>query len=100
MPMDFGLVEDPIDDQERLHLAGTCVAGLDLPMTTLVDHVDDRVGKLYGGWPDRLYLVGRDGRIAYRSGLGPQGFKPAEWEDAIVAELKALEKKAEAKDGK
>ena len=35
------------------------------------------------GWPDRLYLVGRDGRIAFQGGEGPFGFKPEELERAI-----------------
>jgi hypothetical protein len=87
MPMDFGLIEDPVSDAERKQVASTCVVGLDLPMRAVIDRVDDRVGRLYGGWPDRLWLVAKDGRIAYRSGPGPAGFKPADWEEAIKAEL-------------
>ena len=37
---------------------------------------------------DRLYLVGRDGRIAYRGGEGPFGFKPNELGAAIEHHLK------------
>ena len=29
-------------------------------------------------WPDRLYVIDRDGRVAYKSAAGPFGFKPAE----------------------
>lgn len=98
MPSDFGLIEDPISDRERNQVASTCVAGLDLPMRAVVDRVDDKVNKLYGGWPDRLYLVGKDGKVAWRGGPGPRGFKPAEWEEAIAAELARI--KAPAGDGK
>jgi len=86
MPMPFGLVEDPIDDKERLHVAGKCVDDLDLPMPALIDGVDDKVGKAYGGWPDRLYLIGKDGKIAFAGAQGPGGFDPAAWETAIVTE--------------
>jgi hypothetical protein len=86
MPGTFGLVEDPINDQERLDVAGTCVEELDLPMPALVDRIDDKVSKAYGGWPDRLYLVGKDGKIAYAGDRGPQGFDPDAWAKAIVAE--------------
>ncbi len=86
MPGTFGLVEDPVTDAERLDVAGTCVEELDLPMPALVDRVDDKVGKAYGGWPDRLYLVGKDGKVAYAGARGPQGFDPDAWEKAIVAE--------------
>jgi type I thyroxine 5'-deiodinase len=31
----------------------------------------------YTGWPDRLYVIDRDGKIALKSDAGPYGFKPA-----------------------
>ncbi|MBS1250735.1 MAG: hypothetical protein MAG431_02330 [Chloroflexi bacterium] len=34
-------------------------------------------------WPTRLYLVGVDGKVVYRAGLGPFGFKPSELDGAI-----------------
>ena len=49
--------------------------------------VDNAVASAYGGWPDRLYLIRRDGRIAYQGGEGPFGFKPDELEQAIEREL-------------
>jgi hypothetical protein len=55
---------------------------LDLPF--LVDHVDDRVGATYSGMPNRLYLIDREGRVAFKSGRGPFGFKPRELEQALV----------------
>lgn len=82
------LVEDPIDDLERLSVAKTCITKLELqPMTAVLDRVDDKVNQAYGAWPDRLYLVGKDGKIAYAGGRGPFGFRPAELEKAIHAEL-------------
>lgn len=59
-------------------------------MPALIDKIDDKVGQAYGGWPDRLYLVGKDGKIAYAGRRGPAGFAPEEWEKAIVAELQKL----------
>lgn len=89
-PMEFGMVEDPTTEAERNAVAGTCVDELDLPMPALVDGLDDRVGKAYGAWPDRLYLIGQDGRIAYAGARGPAGFDPDAWERAIEAELAEL----------
>jgi hypothetical protein len=37
----------------------------------------------YYALPDRLYLVGRDGHIAYRGAPGPFGFVSTELEQAI-----------------
>jgi hypothetical protein len=53
-------------------------------MPMLVDEMDDRVGHAYSGMPDRMYLIDRAGRIAYKGGRGPFGFKPGEVEQALV----------------
>jgi hypothetical protein len=37
----------------------------------------------YYALPDRLYLIGNDGRVAYRGAPGPFGFVAAELEQAI-----------------
>jgi hypothetical protein len=76
MPMDFGLVEDPIDDQERVHLAGACVAGLDLPMTTLVDHVDDRVGRPTAAGPTASTSSARTAGSPIEAGLARGASSP------------------------
>ena len=52
-------------------------------MPTVIDGVDNKVAWTYGGWPDRLYLIDADGRIAYQGGEGPFGFKPDELAAAI-----------------
>jgi len=39
--------------------------------------------KAYTGWPDRIYLIDKQGRIAYKSKPGPFGFKPEELEVAL-----------------
>ena len=54
---------------------------------SVVDEMDDAVAVAYGAMPERLYLVGADGRIAYKGGIGPMFFRPAEWESAIQAHL-------------
>jgi AhpD family alkylhydroperoxidase len=53
----------------------------------VVDHVDDRVGHAYSGMPDRLYLIDRAGKVAYKSGRGPFGFEPGELEQQIAMML-------------
>jgi Iodothyronine deiodinase len=76
-------VREPTTDDERLAVATTCAASLQMRMPMAVDGLDNAVASAYGGWPDRLYLVGSEGTIAYQSGDGPFGFKPAELERAI-----------------
>jgi hypothetical protein len=76
-------VQDPRNTEERLAVAQSCGVQLRIEMPMVVDTVDNTVASTYGGWPDRLYLIDRAGRIAYQSGEGPFGFKPEELEGAI-----------------
>lgn len=78
-------VHDPTTEDERRAVATACATRLEVRMPMVVDGIDNAVGSAYGGWPDRLYLVTRDGRIAYQGGDGPFGFRPAELERAIEA---------------
>jgi hypothetical protein len=80
-------VHDPTTDEERRAVATTCAVRLKMSIPMVVDGVDNAVTSAYGGWPDRLYLVGRDGRIAFQGGEGPFGFKPVELERAIKREV-------------
>lgn len=82
------LVEEPMNLEERLGIAGKCMVGLELSrMTAVVDRMDNAVNKAYSAHPDRLYLVGKNGKLAYVGGRGPRGFKPNELEAAIQREL-------------
>jgi hypothetical protein len=78
---------DPASAEERHQVAAACRADLRLGMPMVVDGLGNEVASAYGGWPDRLYLVDRNGRVAYRGGEGPFGFKPEELEAAIEREL-------------
>ena len=82
-------VVDPTSDEERTAVAQTCAVRMRIQIPVAVDAVDNRVASAYGGWPDRLYLIGRDGRVAFQGGEGPFGFKAAELEAAIERELGA-----------
>ena len=80
-------LDDPGSDEARTEVAAACAVRLRTRLPVAVDGVDDAVALAYGGWPDRLYLVGRDGRIAYQGGEGPFGFDSDELAAAIDAEL-------------
>jgi alkylhydroperoxidase family enzyme len=68
---------------ERTEVAKKCCSTLELQMPLLVDDISDRVGHLYSGMPDRLYLIDKNGRVAYKGGRGPFGYKPRELEQSI-----------------
>jgi len=79
--------EQPKTIGDRKQIASTCGTILGLSMPMLVDEMDDRVNRLYSGFPDRLYLIDRDGKVAYKGGRGPFGYKPRELEQTIIMML-------------
>lgn len=77
------------DFGERNQAAKTCCQSLKTTIPMVVDEIDDRVGIAYSGMPDRLYIVDAGGRVAYKGGRGPFGYKPSEMEQALVMLLMA-----------
>jgi hypothetical protein len=78
-------VRDPASASER----AACAVRVQTRMPVLIDALDNETARQYGGWPDRLYLIGKDGRVAFQGETGPAGFKPDELERAIHLELAA-----------
>lgn len=92
-PIDAWQVSDNVKDQvllattktaeERYEAAGVCLTKLGIELPALVDGHDNRVERDYTAWPDRLYVIDRQGVIAYKSAAGPFGFKPADVEATL-----------------
>ena len=66
----------PTSYDERGELAGTCVVRLGIEIPALVDNFDNSTERAYTAWPDRIYVIDRDGRVRYKTGPGPFGFNP------------------------
>ena len=77
------LFKQPTTLAARTEVAAICSLKLDLSIPTLIDDMQNSTDRKYCALPDRLYLIGRDGRVAYRGGPGPFGFVAAELENAI-----------------
>ena len=92
-PIDAWQVESNVEDEvlvattktaeERSEVAGVCVTKLGIELPAIVDDPDNHVERAYTGWPDRIYVIDRNGRVAYKSAAGPFGFKPSEAEASI-----------------
>ena len=78
----------PKTEDERAKVAGTCATKLALTIPFVVDTLDNKTEAAYAGWPDRLYIVGADGKIAYKGGPGPRGFSVKEMEAKLAEILK------------
>ena len=71
-------VNEPETLEQRIEVAKKCAEELDLGIPVAVDDMEDTAAKTYDGYPDRLYIVTKDGKVAYNGAKGPRGFKPDE----------------------
>jgi type I thyroxine 5'-deiodinase len=76
--------EDPKKLEERRKLAKQCTEALGLTLPCLVDDMEDTASQSFNAWPERIYVVGTDGKIAFASGPGPWGFKPNDLADHLA----------------
>jgi hypothetical protein len=81
------------DFDERLGVAKQCTAALNLTIPTLVDTMDNAVNYQYSAWPDRVFVINTEGRIAVQAKHGPFGFPPGvrsarKWLEKFAADNK------------
>src|SRR5262245_30996351 len=81
------VVNQPKEKTEREDVAKKCCSFLEMSMPMVVDEIDDRVGHAYSGMPDRLYILDKGGRVVYKGGRGPFGFKSGEMEQSLMLHL-------------
>ena len=70
---------------EREAVAQSCSLDLHIGLPIIIEEMDNAIDEAYGAAPERLYLVGVDGKVAYQGGAGPHFFNLDEWERAIEA---------------
>ena len=73
----------PRSEEERGLVAGSCVRKLGIKFPAVLDEFGNSTEQAYTGWPDRLYLIGTDGRVAYKSLPGPFGFSTPGLQSAL-----------------
>ena len=69
---------------EREQVAGMCVRKLGIKFPALIDGFDNSTEQTYSGWPDRIYLIDKAGRVVYKSRPGPFGFHPDELKTSLA----------------
>jgi hypothetical protein len=62
--------------EDRNKMAKICKLNLLDEIPVYVDEMDNRVAETYNGWPTRIFLIGKNGRIVYNPGPGPWSFNP------------------------
>lgn len=83
-------VQQPTTDGEREGVAAACAIRLEVRMPVVIDPIDNRVASAYGALPDRLYLIGMGGHVAFQGEEGPWGFRVEDLAEAIDLEVARL----------
>ena len=77
------IFEQPETADERAEVAAACMLRYNFSFPMLLDGMDNDAEHKYQSWPDRLYIIGGDGKIAYRGGMGPLYFDVDEFEQEL-----------------
>lgn len=62
---------------ERCSTAQKLLTDKSLTIPTIIDGMDNKVNQAYHAWPDRVFVVRKDGKLAVAGQQGPWGFVPA-----------------------
>ena len=79
----------PLTLEDRVFIARDFVERFDYAIPLVVDPMENPAEDAYAAWPERLYVIGVDGRIAYKGKKGPFGFDPDELEAWLETNLQA-----------
>lgn len=63
--------------------ATLCMRKLKMDFPAVVDGTDGKVESAYAAWPSHIYVIDREGRVSYRTGLSELDFHAADLEAAI-----------------
>ena len=76
--------KQPTTDGERRAAAKILVERLKYRIPVAIDPLDGRAEKAFAAWPERIYIIGRDGRVLFKGDMGPFGFKPDKAEASLA----------------
>ncbi len=70
-------IRQPRTYGQRCSTAKMMMEEMKITIPCVIDDMENTAKRAYAAWPDRLFVVDRDGRIAVAARKGPWGFKPA-----------------------
>lgn len=73
MPGNQFVVKSPKTIEERRGIARDFAKRINVPMPILVDTHDDKVERTYACWPNRMFILDAQGKIADKGMAGPGG---------------------------
>lgn len=82
--------------EQRLAIANDFTKRFKFTLPFGIDDMSNAADTAYSAWPERLYVIDESGHIAYRGGMGPFNYKPAELRQWLVARYGAVKHEASA----
>jgi hypothetical protein len=80
--------------EQRLAIANDFTKRFKFPLPFGIDDMSNAANDAYAAWPERLYVIDESGRIAYRGGMGPFNYHPAEVREWLAARYGAVKHEA------
>jgi iodothyronine deiodinase-like protein len=81
-------IPQAVTSKDRNKAAVACGLTLNLDIPIAVDSIDNKVGRAYAGWPNRMVVVGTDGKILFASDPSPRGTDAALLHDWLKDNVK------------
>ena len=79
---------------QRVAIAQDFTKRFKFPLPFGIDDMSNGADAAYAAWPERLYIIDESGHIAYRGGMGPFHYKPAEVRDWLAEKYGAVKHEA------
>lgn len=67
--------DQPQTIERRVEIAREFIETMDYQMEVVVDPIDNSAEQAFAAWPERLYILDRHGKVAYKGGMGPHDFR-------------------------
>ena len=77
------LYRQPKTFEARMEVAREFVDRMGVETDAYVDDIRNTALACYAAWPERIYVIDRDGRISYKGGVGPFYFDPDELRELL-----------------
>ena len=85
---DSVLYAQPTSEAARAEVAAACMLRFNFSFPMVLDNMPNEIEEKYKAWPERLYVLDRNGLVTWKCGVGPYFFDPDGFEDAIKAQTR------------
>jgi hypothetical protein len=76
--------------EQRVAIANDFTKRFKFSLPFGIDDMSNAADTAYAAWPERIYIIDEGGHIAYRGGIGPFNYKPAEAREWLAARYGAV----------